>query len=169
MTKWYVLFVKTTKEELIKRILELLLNTYQVKVKIPKKKIVEKKCGVKSDVIKKLFPGYILINVDMNPETYKKIIKIPYVYDILGTGEYYTSINREEIKLIVNLMGSNELIEYSTIYFEGTNVRVREGPLKGIEGLIRKINKRKQRAKISLTFLGKERLIDVGIEILEII
>lgn len=78
----------------------------------------------------------------------------------------FFEINEDEIALILQLIGDEEVIEYSTVYVINTEVIVQSGPLKGMEGNIKKIDKRKNRAKIVLDFMGNKKIMDVGIEIL---
>jgi len=67
----------------------------------------------------------------------------------------------------MKLIGNDGIIDYSKVYIENSRVSVKFGPLLGMEGAIKRIDKRKGRATIILNFLGEPRLVDVGIEILE--
>ncbi|MRA76150.1 transcription antiterminator, partial [Bacillus thuringiensis] len=56
--------------------------------------------------------------------------------------------------------------DYSKVYIENSKVTVASGPLKGMEGIIKKIDKRKRRAKLCLSFMGLDKMVNVGIEVL---
>ena len=58
------------------------------------------------------------------------------------------------------------VIDYSKIFIENSIVYVKEGPLQGMEGIIKRVDKRKGRATIALDFMGESRMINLGVEIL---
>jgi transcriptional antiterminator NusG len=131
---------------------------------IPKRKIPEKRNGKYHCVLKKLFPGYILLNADLNIEKYHVIKCIPELIKILGNGTYYSPINENEISVLLKLTNYDGIIDYSKIYVENSIVYVKDGPLLGFEGLIKKIDMHTNRAKIQINFMGEPRLVDVGLE-----
>lgn len=165
--EWYALFVETGKEELIRDWLNLYFHKSVLYSIVPKKKVAEKKNGNLVEVLKKLFPGYVLIYTKMTSEVYYKIKSNPNFIKILGNGDYYTKIPQIEIEPILSLLNDRQILECSQIITEDSDVKVISGPLLGMEAIIKKINKRKRRAKILLNFHGTEKLIDVGIEVLE--
>ncbi len=165
--KWYALFVKTGKEDLVVKYLSYHFNRLECLPIIPKTRIIERTKGKYYEVLKPLFPGYVLINSNMNYELYNKIKMIPIVYNLLGQAEeYYTSIYNEEMEPILKLINKDNIIDYSKVYIDNSMVYVKAGPLKGMEGTIKHINKRKKRATIALDFMGSYKMINVGIEIL---
>lgn len=165
--EWYTLFVKTGDEDIVQQYLSYRFDKSECHAVIPKSKLTEKRKGKYYEVTKPLFPGYILINATMNNNLYYVIKQIPKVYRILHQSEeYYTRIDDEEMKPILKLIDENSVIDYSKIFIENSRVYVNAGPLKGLEGLIRKVDKRKGRARISLDFLGSPREIDLGVHIL---
>jgi len=97
-----------------------------------------------------------------------------FVYYLVGssscttanTKEYFTKIPENQMNWLLQLFGQNHIIGYSDIMVLDENVHVISGPLMGKEAIIRKIDKRKGRAKIEVQLLNDIRLIDVGIEIL---
>jgi transcription termination/antitermination protein NusG len=120
-----------------------------------------------------MFPGYVLIKTNMNTDIFYKIKTIPKCYRIVNNGtiyskdngEYYSTIDEEEMAPIIQLLGNGEIVDYSRVYLENSKVFVKSGPLKGMEGIIKKVDKHKNRAKILLYFLGVQKIIDVGVEI----
>ncbi|MCM3216696.1 antiterminator LoaP [Niallia taxi] len=170
---WYALFVEGGKEELVQRYLELYFNKSNLMSIVPKRKVPEKKYGVTRHVKKKLFPGYILIQTNMDRLTYNKIRNIPKVHSVVNTGPAYSTqqgfyiskLEDKEINFISKLLNEEGLIEYSQVCIENSLVNVISGPLFGMENLIKKVDKRKNRAKLHFDFRGKEMKFDVGIEI----
>lgn len=172
--KWYAIFVESGKEEVVQKYLKLYFNEQSLKSVVPKRLVPEKKSGIVNSVMKNIFPGYVLIKTEMTNEMFHKIKKIPRSLRLVNNGSYYSqdegtyysSIDEREITPILQLMGNGEVVDYSKVYLENSKVIVESGPLKGLEGLIKKVDKHKNRAKIFLTFMGVEKTIDVGIEIL---
>ncbi|MBT2288308.1 antiterminator LoaP [Paenibacillus albidus] len=188
---WYVLYVKSGSESQIKKWIEAKFNRSQIYSVIPKRKVPQKKAGQEYDVVKPLFPGYIFVETKMNFSTYYQLRENPLIYQTLnynnlkdrnmrsfdtilidGQAEtldesyFFKEIPMEEMFIVLNLMQSNDIIEYSQVCIEDSKVIVKSGPLKGMERFIKKIDKHKKRAKVLLTILGSELLIDFGIEFL---
>lgn len=164
---WYALFVKTGDENLVEQYLNYHFDRSECYAIVPKSRLTERTKGKYYEVLKPLFPGYILINTIMNAHSYYIIRQIPKVYSILSQAEeYYTNINIEEMKPILKLINENNIIDYSKIFIENSKVYVKDGPLHGMEGIVKRVDKRKGRATIALDFMGESRMIDLGVEIL---
>ncbi|MDN4618078.1 antiterminator LoaP [Paenibacillus sp. PsM32] len=171
---WYTFFVQTGKEDYIKKHIDRHYDDKQLKCMIPKRIIPEKRQGIVKDEVKVLFPGYIFVKTHMIQDVYHSIKTTPHVYYLVGssscttanTKEYFTKIPENQMNWLLQLFGQNHIIGYSDIMVLDENVQVISGPLMGKEAIIRKIDKRKGRAKIEVQLLNDIRLIDVGIEIL---
>lgn len=171
---WYALFVETGKEKVVQDYLRMSFEESVLFSIVPQRKVPEKRQGTVHHVIKKMFPGYVLFKTDMNNDTFHKIQKIPNSHYLVNHGTYYSKskgacfskIHEDEMALILRLIGEEEIIDYSKVVVENSSVFVTSGPLKGMEGRIQKVDKRKRRAKIRLDFMGVEKCVDVGIEVI---
>ena len=164
--EWYAIFVTTGKEEYVADWLQIMSPESIGTTLIPKRKLIERRQGKSKQVLKKMFPGYVLVNIDMDFRVYYILKKIPNLVRILNSGDYYSRIDPEEMVGIHRLLGDGDVIDYSKVYFMNSKVVVKSGPLEGMEGLIKKVDQRKLRAKIEVRFMGEPKEIDVGIEIL---
>ncbi|MCX7746941.1 MAG: antiterminator LoaP [Clostridia bacterium] len=164
--EWYALFVESGKEEEVQKWLDFHFDKETLCSLIPKRCLREKKRGISYRVCKKLFPGYVFIQTDMDFNKYKVIKKIPGLIRVLNTGTYYSQINPDEMSLILRLLGDNAVIDLSRIFVLNSKILVKDGPLYGMEGLIKKLNKHTNRAKVQLNFMNEPRMVDLGIEIL---
>ena len=165
---WYAIFVKTGEEENVRQYFDYHFNQLDYKLFIPKKKINERKNGKVYCVVKTLFPGYVFIQMVMDIKLYYIIKYIPKVYKILNyTDEFYSKIDNEEMQMILNLTDDNNIIGYSKILVENSKIFIKSGPLKGLEGFIKKIDKKKSRLKIALNLMGTERIVELGIELIK--
>jgi transcriptional antiterminator NusG len=165
--KWYALFVMTGKEEKVRERLKYRLQDKKIKIVIPKRKIRERKNGIWEIRIKKLFPGYILLNGIIGVEEYYFLKGVPDILKLLRDGYEPLEINRQEINIISRLVCDNEVIGISKVLMENDRIIVIDGPLLGMDGLIEKIDKRKQRVKVRLQFLGEPRLVDLCISMVQ--
>ena len=68
----------------------------------------------------------------------------------------------DEMAILLALTDSSDLIGFSQLYKQGDNIRVHDGPLKGLEGIIESYNHRKKRVRIRLDVMGQTRFVDLG-------
>ncbi|WP_105618944.1 antiterminator LoaP [Vallitalea okinawensis] len=164
---WYALFVLGGQEEKVKKSLDAEYGN-EMEVIIPTRQLRERKAGQWYQVKRKLFPGYVLIKSKMTVETYYQIKDTPGLIKLLRDEEEPLKIQDEELEVLNILIKNREgNIGISILFKENDQVKVVDGPLVGLEGLIKDINKRKGRAKVKLQFLGEERVIDLGIELVD--
>ena len=164
---WYVLFVKANQEEKVKKILEKEVgDEYQFIV--PTRELKERKNGKWRFVKRKLFPGYILIKGILNIEIYYKIKKVNGIIKLLSSENEVLTVDESELrvlKILIDNDGNN--IGISRLYKENDGVKIIAGPLMGLEGQIVKVDSRKGRAKVSLSFMNEERIVELGIEVVD--
>ncbi|TVX93383.1 antiterminator LoaP [Paenibacillus agilis] len=192
---WYALFVETGSEDIVQKCLRIQFCQKDLYSCVPKRLVPEKKGGEFYSVVKTLFPGYLLINTKMTPTMYYDLKKLPRYYrllrnstflldklyrrsqtlsdpriiegtDIYNYDDFFNKIEEDEIRQILQLCNHENIIEYSNVIVENSKVTVQSGPLFGLEGIIKKLDKRKRRAQIAINFFGGEKLIEVGIEVL---
>ncbi len=71
------------------------------------------------------------------------------------------------MSIILKLLNNYDQIDFSQVYTQDFKVYVESGPLKGMEGIIKKIDKHRRRVKVLVSLMGDERIIDLGIEFIE--
>ncbi|WP_010492583.1 antiterminator LoaP [Paenibacillus elgii] len=186
---WYALFVETGKEDFVRTRIRHVFDESELNAIVPKRKLQERKQGRAYEVCKTMFPGYVLIKTRMNVNSYYELKQIPKCYRLLNKynrmdtreslqesgmdaeqeSNLFFKIEEQEMALITQLMDSNATIGYSTVYVKNSKVIVCDGPLKGKEAIIEKIDRRKNRARISLEFMQKRVCFDVGIHVLDML
>lgn len=175
---WVALFVETGKEDAVKKLTKLFFayKSQPIKCLVPKKIVSEKKNGIVYEVQKVLIPGYIFIQTDFSPKIYYLLRSIPNVFYVVKSGNFkwdqsnnfFSEIPIDEMNWILNLTNELGIIEYSdVVLLPNHQVKVIAGPLLGKESIIRKVNVRKRRAKIKVTLLGEQKLLDVGVNFIE--
>lgn len=163
---WYILFTQTGQEYFTQKWISKLFSKDICNAIVPQRILTERKGGKKYQIIRTLFPGYVFLNTNMNEKIYYKLKDIPSTIKILGYDNYYSKVDQSEISLILKLMGNSDIITYSKVIIESSDIYVTSGPLKGNEEIIKKINKRKQRATVALNLMNDIKTIDLGIELI---
>lgn len=163
---WHAVFGKTGSEDVIEKYIQYHFSGSELRTFIPRRRITEVRQGKAYHAVKTLFPGYVLINTSMDTYKYNIIKSIPQIYSMVNQGgEYCSEIRDEEIEPLLNLARNENIIDYSKVLVENSRVFIISGPLTGMEGLIKKIDKRRGRAKVALYFMGEVKTIDLGVEI----
>ncbi|MEW5693022.1 MAG: antiterminator LoaP [Candidatus Hydrogenedentota bacterium] len=169
-SNWFVIQTYAGKEG---RITDVLLDLIKEPARLffPRRKLYIRKKGEYLYNIKALYPGYLFIkgeddslyNLDLCKTIYRKKSILQGFIKILMKEDRPFFCEREEMKVVFDLVNREGIVEESRFYREGEIVKIIEGPLKGYEGIIRGINKRKNRVKVELKFLGVNRLVDLCI------
>lgn len=163
---WYALFVQSQQEEKVKKMLELEIGD-EFQYLIPKRKLRERKGGKWQFVTRRLFPGYILIHGNITVDWYYRIKRIPDVIKFLRDDEEVLQIDERELKVLNILVDKSDTVEMSTVYKQGDTIQVIDGPLQGLEGRIVSINRRKGRAKVRINFLNQEKVVELGVNVVD--
>jgi transcriptional antiterminator NusG len=164
---WCVLFVKANQEEKVKKILEKEVgDEYQFIV--PTRELKERKDGKWHIVKRKLFPGYVLIKGIMGIDAYYRLKKINGIIKLLSSEGEVLTVDESELRVLKILIDNEDNnIGISSLYKENDSIKIIAGPLMGLEGQIVKIDSRKGRAKVSLSFMNEERIVELGIELVD--
>ena len=167
---YYVIQTMSGQEEKARGLLTMKGLFSLNRIFIPKRKIYIRRAGKILLEIKKIFPGYIFIRGNISGKKFIEIKKTEKVIKILGYRNQPEPVPKQEMLIIANLISNGEEIGYSrAAFYENKKVKIIEGPLKGLEGLIRKINYRKKRLKIALNLFKQEKLVDFGFQYAEVI
>jgi len=165
-SKWHALFVHTGEEDNVKERIHYRFGEDELAALVPKRRMRERKNGNWSYRTRTLFPGYVLINGNINEEQYYKVKEIPGVITFIKDKNGPLPVDESEINLLLRFMKGKEIIESSRVLMEGSKIIVTEGPLYGMEGLIQSIDKRKGRAKVRINFIGQPRVVELSVSIL---
>jgi transcriptional antiterminator NusG len=164
---WYALFVKANNEEKVKKILEREMGDDYSFI-IPKRKLRERKGGNWHFVKRKLFPGYVLVRGILSLEDYYHLKTVPGILRLLKSEDKVLTIDEKELEVLRVLIDKEEnVIGISTLYKENDAIKIIDGPLTGFEGQIVSVNGRKGRAKVRLSFLNEERIVELGVQLVK--
>lgn len=163
---WYALFVVTGEEDKVKERLGYRFRD-KLRILVPKRKLKERKDGIWTHNIRLLFPGYVLINGIVGADEYYDMKGVPGLIKLLRTGTCLTPIEFYEMEILNKLVCNNETIGFSDVLLENGRIIVVDGPLVSMEGLITSIDRRKGRAKVMINFMGEQRIVELGISVLQ--
>ena len=163
---WYAVFVATGEEDKVKARINFRMQS-RLRAIVPKRRLKERKDGKWEDKIRTLFPGYILLSGIISDDIYDLVRDIPGVIRFLRDKDGPLQIHKSEIEVISRLTCDCEIIGYSRVYVTGEKVMVIDGPLYGMEGSIKSIDKRKGRVKVLLNLMNEPRLVELSVALVQ--
>ncbi len=170
---WYAIFVETGKEEEVKKHIMDAMNSGAAgttfELLIAKREMQEKKGGMVTSVIKKMFPGYILLETEYIQDFYirLKYHHIEHLFGILRCGSQFKEVGPEEILNIVYMTDSDGVIRSSDIIVDNNKIIVVNGPLMNYDGYIKKVDRRKHRVKLVFIFNGVMHDVDLTVNFIK--
>ncbi len=160
--RWYVVhaysgFEKSVQRALIERISRAEMQDLFGQVLVPVEEVVEMKAGQKSISERKFFPGYVLVEMEMNEETWHLVKSTPRVTGFIGgTGNKPTPISEKEVAKIMSQIQEGVEKPRPKVLFEvGEVVRVKEGPFTDFHGAVEDVNYEKSKLRVSVTIFGR--------------
>lgn len=160
--RWYAVqvysgFEKSVQRGLEERIARSSLQENFGQVLVPVEEVVEMKGGQKSISERKLYPGYILVQMDMNDDTWHLVKSTPRVTAFIGgTALKPTPIKDKEVDIILQRMDESKSNPTQKLTFEkGEMVRVVDGPFKDFSGAVEDINYEKSKLRVSVVIFGR--------------
>ena len=163
MTKrWYVVhaysgFEKSVQRALQERIGRASMQDSFGQILVPEEEVVEMRSGQKSISQRKFFPGYVLVEMDMNDESWHLVKSTPKVTGFIGgTATKPTPISEKEVEKIMHQIQEGVEKPRPKVLFEtGEMVRIKEGPFTDFNGNVEEVNYEKSRLRVSVTIFGR--------------
>ena len=163
---WYVVQVRSGTEHNIRiQCNKKIPDTIMERCFIPYYEEKKKQNGTWNTLQKVLFPGYIFMITEDVEKLFFHLKTIEGMTKLIGTGQDIIPLKEEEIIFLQRLGGDEQIVSMSEGIIEGTQVTIISGPLKGMEGLIQKIDRHKRKAWLELEMFGKMQQVEVGLEI----
>jgi transcription termination/antitermination protein NusG len=168
---WYIIFVRTGSENKVKHALKNTFNGNIIKPFIPLHEILLKFSGKIKREFKVLFPGYLFVESSLAEIDFIEFIKpfLKNLQDFISFVRYSNfeiALKESEKQMLLRLCNDKNQILSSVGIIEGENIIILNGPLKGIESKVKKINRHKRQAWLELEFMGSSRLVCVGLDII---
>ena len=166
--RWYVVRTFSGHENKVKTLLETGLNDHEhlrakiMEILVPMEKVFEVKDGKKKSKTKNFFPGYILINADLDNQVKDFVLTTQSVMGFLGTGGNPNPLQPEEVRRIVGRLSQDSSTErLETIFRSGDLVKIVDGPFNNFSGTVEEVNEEKMKIKVMVSIFGRKTPIEI--------
>lgn len=160
--RWYVVhaysgFEKSVQRALSERAVSRGMQESFGRILVPIEEVVELRSGQKSITERKFFPGYVLVEMEMNDETWHLVKSTPKVTGFVGgSANKPTPISEKEVEKILQQMQDGvEKPRLKVLFEPGEVVRVKDGPFTDFNGTVEQVNYEKNRLRVSVTIFGR--------------
>ncbi|NLU51483.1 MAG: transcription termination/antitermination protein NusG [Clostridiaceae bacterium] len=159
--KWYVVHTYSGYENKVKANIEKIvenrkMHDYILDVVVPMEEQIEIKDGKKKAMLRKVFPGYVLVKMIMTDESWYVVRNTRGVTGFVGPGSKPVPLSDEEVQM----MGV-EQVETIVDYEVGDSVRVIDGPLESFIGTVEEISLDKKKVKVMVSMFGRETPVEL--------
>ncbi|MDH5191923.1 MAG: transcription termination/antitermination protein NusG [Gammaproteobacteria bacterium] len=166
--RWYVVHAYSGFESHVKRSLEERIKLHGMEdmfgeILIPTEEVVEMREGQKRKSDRKFFPGYVLVEMEMNDDTWHLVKDVPRVMGFIGgTSDKPAPITEKEANEILNRVQEGaEKPRPKTLFEPGEVVRVTDGPFNDFNGVVEEVNYEKNRLRVSILVFGRSTPVDL--------
>jgi len=159
----YSNFEKKVRSSLQDRIKLNGLDEYFGKILVPTEEVVEMKDGKKRSSERKFFPGYVLVEMELNDETWHLVKSVPKVLGFIGgSSDRPAPITEEEANFILDRVEEGVDKPRPKVLFEpGEVVRVVDGPFNDFNGVVENVNYDKSRLRVAVQILGRSTPVEL--------
>ena len=164
--KWYTIHVYSSMEKSVKKALEERIARSELRdsfgqALLPVERVQEVRNGRKHTSERRMYPGYVFIEMEMNDATWHLVNSTPRVIEFLGNNNPVV-LSNAEVESIMSLMESGTEKPKPKIEFEvGEEIRVKTGPFKDFNGRIEAVDYDKSRLQVYVSIFSRETLVDL--------
>jgi transcriptional antiterminator NusG len=165
--KWYIIhsysgFERKVKESLESRVQAFGLQDKIGRVLIPTEAVTEIRGGKKYTVDRMFYPGYVLVEMDMDDHVWHVVKSTPRVTGFVGTGQQPTPLSEEEVQHIVYRVSEAKDKPKLKVKFEkNESVKITEGPFASFDGIVDDVNEDRQTVKVMVTIFGRSTPVEL--------
>ena len=167
--EWFVVQAYSGYEQKVKSALEERINLANLansfgEILVPTEQVVELKSGEQKKTERKFFPGYILVQMDLNDDTWQLVKQTPRVSGFVGgTRAKPKPISDEEVNSIINRIEIGEEAPRPKTMFEpGEMVRVCDGPFNDFNGVVEEVDYERNSVRVSVQILGRSTSVELN-------
>ncbi|MEF3192821.1 MAG: transcription termination/antitermination protein NusG, partial [Halothiobacillaceae bacterium] len=166
--RWYVVQTFSQYENAVKRALEERIQRAGMQdrfgeILVPSEEVVEMRDGVRRKSERKFFPGYVLVQIDMNDDAWHLVRSVPRVLGFIGgTPDRPAPISDREAEVILNRMREGAEKPRPKVLFEvGEMVRICEGPFNDFNGTVEEVDYEKNRLRVAVSIFGRSTPVEL--------
>ena len=171
IARWYIIHAYSGHEERVKKNLEQRIETLDIKDKIlnvvvPTEEEIEIKSGVRKTISKKVFPGYILVQMNMDDESWHIVRNTPGVTGFISSEDEQEKRSRpipledSEVEEIIKQIESDEP-KNKIGYVSGQTVRITEGPFADFLGVVDQVYSDRDKVRVLVSFFGRDTPVEL--------
>ena len=162
---WYVIHTYSGYENKVKKNLEHRIHSMDMadkifRVEVPTEEEIEIRNGQRQTVNRKVFPGYVLVEMAMSDESWYVVRNTPGVTSFVGSGNRPLPLEENEVKKILKQMGV-EAPKFKVQYSKGQSVRVKDGPFAEFIGTVDEVNPERNKVKVLVSIFGRETPVEL--------
>lgn len=159
--RWYAIHTYSGYEENVSQNLKRRIETMGMQDKIfnvlvPTEKKIKIKNGKRKLVEEKIFPGYVLVEMNVTDDSWYVVRNTPNVTGFIGTGIVPTPMSDKEVQALMKRMSATEETSYTIDVQVGTPIKIGDGPFKGFEGKVIDIDGARGKVKVLVSMFGRE-------------
>lgn len=166
--KWYIVHAYSGKELMVMEGLRERIKLHHVEDKfgeiiVPTEEVVEMRGGQKCKSKRKFFPGYVLVQMEMNDETWHLVRSTPWVMGFIGgTSEKPAPVSNKEIdEILYRVQEGAEKPRPKVLFAPGEVVRIINGPFSDFDGVVEDVNYEKSRLVVSVLIFGRSTPVEL--------
>lgn len=165
--KWYVVRTYSGHENKVKAYLDSEIVSAGLSDKIsnvlvPSEKVFEVKDGKKKSKTKTFFPGYILIEAELDEKVKYLILNTPSVMSFVGPKNNPAPLHTDEVKRLIGKIEEKKDVEVMEVPFKpGDPVKVNDGPFNNFSGFVQEVNEEKMRLKVMVSIFGRKTPVEL--------
>ena len=167
--EYYVIQAFSNCEKKVKAALEERINMSGLSdmfgdIMIPTEQVTELKKGQKKQMERKFFPGYMLVQMEMNDDTWHLVRKTPNVMGFMGgTRNKPIPLSEDELNRITNRVEkTTEQPVFKTVFESGETVRINDGPFNDFSGTVEEVDYEKNLIRVSVSIFGKSTPVELN-------
>ena len=163
--RWYVIHTYSGYENKVKANLEHRIQSMDMgdkifQVLVPTEEEIEIKNGKRQAVERKVFPGYVLVEMNMGDDSWYVVRNTPGVTSFVGSGNKPTPLTDPEVKQILRQI-KMDAPKYKVAFTKGEPVRVVDGPFTDLHGVVDEVNPERNKVKVLVSIFGRETPVEL--------
>jgi len=163
--RWYVIHTYSGYEENVKHNLEQRIDSFDMQDKIfavlvPKEKKIKIRNGKRTVVEEKIFPGYVMVEMIVNDDSWYVVRNTPNVTGFVGSGTIPTPVDPKEVQALIGRMEVEEPTHKIDVEVNAA-VKIVDGPFKNFEGRVESVDESRGKIKVMVSMFGRETPVEL--------
>jgi len=163
--RWYVIHTYSghegkVKQNLLQRVVSMGMDNRIFNIEVPEEKVIELKDGKRTEKVKKIFPGYVLVEMIMDDPSWHVVRNTPGVTSFVGAGSRPVPLSPREVRKILKRASSRKArIEFD--YKIADEVKINSGPFQDFNGKIIEVSPERGKVKVSVSIFGRSTPVEL--------